>query len=100
MVRPQFAHGNQPEPTVPLPGRIARLPYSWEFERPSFKVGVRQNETDFALSSRQQRAVTALTSGATIVNAAKRARVSRATVHRWLREPDFRAALQKGLQEL
>lgn len=47
-----------------------------------------------SLSIRQQRAIVALGAGASKVEAAKAAGVARETVHEWLRNPQFRQAVQ------
>jgi len=54
-----------------------------------------QNTTllDQKLTIRQIRVITALVTGASIEEAADQVKVNRASVHRWLRKPDFRDAL-------
>jgi transposase-like protein len=48
----------------------------------------------------QERAVTLLLSEKTIERAAKRLNVTRQTLHRWMREPEFRAALTEAKCDL
>lgn len=52
------------------------------------------------LADKQQRAVAALVSGETVKDAARDAGVNRSTVHRWLKEPDFMAALNGARRRL
>jgi len=52
-----------------------------------------------ALSHRQQKAITCLLSEATIAGAADRARVSEATLRRWLKQGVFTHAYQQARQE-
>ena len=60
-----------------------------------------QIETDRGLNAAQTAAVTALLAGHTVVDAAKRANVSRATVHRWLAgDHRVQAALNEAKQAL
>ena len=63
---------------------------------------MRQNATLFEqLSPAQEGAISALLSGGTVIDAAERADVYRATVHRWLKEDaGFAAALNRGRLEL
>lgn len=58
-----------------------------------------QDSTD-KLTANQVTALTALLAGRSVRTAAKGAGVDPATVHRWLNEPDFRAAMQSGRREL
>jgi hypothetical protein len=54
------------------------------------------NVTEKSLTSRQIRAITALTLGSgSIAEAARAAHVARKTVHAWLREPVFSAELRR-----
>src|SRR5262245_25809567 len=52
------------------------------------------------LSRKQEQAVAALLSEATLQAAAARAGVSASTVKRWLKEPEFRAAYRQARREL
>lgn len=51
------------------------------------------------LSSKQLEAILCLVENPSISKASKEAGVSRATMHRWLDRPDFRAALEKAKKE-
>ena len=53
-----------------------------------------------SLSSSQETALRGLLSGETVSAAAKTANVNRSTVHRWLKDPDFLAALNSYRSEL
>ena len=53
-----------------------------------------------SLTSTQEKAMQAILSGETVTAAAKTARVNRTTVHRWLNDPDFLAALNSYRSEL
>src|SRR5918999_79348 len=55
---------------------------------------MRQNATLQALSPKQRAAVEALLATGEVAAAAQAAGVSRATLHRWLREPAFLAAVR------
>ena len=57
-----------------------------------------QNAT--SLTSTQEKAIQAMLSGETVTAAAKTAGVNRTTVHRWLNDPDFLAALNSYRSEL
>lgn len=52
------------------------------------------------LSPSQERALVALLAGQSVTEAAKAAKVTRQTVHRWMRSPDFLAALNAGRNDL
>lgn len=52
------------------------------------------------LTPNQVTALAELLAGKSVQAAAKAAGVSRETVHRWLHEPDFRAAQQAGRRQL
>ena len=51
------------------------------------------------LTPKQERAVAALLSEATIVGAAEKAGVSEVTLHRWLKQPAFKAAFRAARRE-
>ena len=52
------------------------------------------------LSASQERALAALLTGESVTAAAKTAKVSRQTVHRWMRAPDFQAAFNAARNDL
>jgi len=51
-------------------------------------------QTKPELSTKQRRVIVAILGGMTFTDAASDARVGRSTVQRWLRDPEFTAALQ------
>jgi len=58
------------------------------------------NVPDANLTATQKRAVSALLSCRSIQEASDKARVSRRTVHRWLRDPEFVRALESASHDL
>jgi len=54
---------------------------------------------DSTLSPDQMKAVAALASGNSVLAAAQHTGVHRATIHNWLKLPDFRAALEQGRRD-
>ena len=52
------------------------------------------------LSASQERALAALLAGETVTSASEVAKVSRQTVHRWMRNPEFQAAFNAGRNNL
>ena len=55
-----------------------------------------KNET---LSTKKQRAIATLSTSGNVAEAARAAEVSRKTLYRWLRQPDFAEALEAAAQE-
>lgn len=52
------------------------------------------------LTPKQVAVITSLLSGTSVEAAAKESKVNPATIHRWLKEPHFKAALDSGRREL
>lgn len=57
---------------------------------------MRVNDSEQELSAKKRRAIEALLADPTITRAAKAAGISEATIHRWMAEPIFAAALDKA----
>ncbi len=55
-----------------------------------------KNET---LSTKKQRAIEVLSTSGNVASAARAAKVSRKTLYRWLRQPNFAEALESAAQE-
>ena len=59
-----------------------------------------RNETEKALTSRQNTAISALLTTPTVEQAAETAGVGRTTVFRWLNQPEFREELRRRRNEI
>ena len=59
-----------------------------------------KNNTKYKNITRKQAAVIALLATHDVAHAAEQAHVNRATIYRWLREPDFKAALQASMADI
>lgn len=60
----------------------------------------KQNNTEYSITTKQQKAIAALLSEKTIGAAAKSAGVGERTLYTWLDEPNFKAALRSAEREI
>jgi hypothetical protein len=60
----------------------------------------KQNNTEFSITTKQQKAIAALLSERTLGEAAKRAGIGERTLYTWLGEPNFKAALRSAEREI
>ncbi len=93
-----LVQGETPGPGGP-PADAPRTPEP--APRPQFAFLFDDQDGPFSrLAPRQQRAVELLLEGYSVVAAARLLQIDRGSIHRWRKQPDFRAALQQGKREL
>lgn len=64
------------------------------------QVNETQQNTTKDLSQRQQAAINALLRGSTMTDAAKKAKVDRTTLYRWIEDPEFEAVYNRERRDL
>ena len=61
---------------------------------------IRQNDSESKLTARQARFLPILLASPTYTQACRKGKVSRDTLYEWLRQPEFKAELQRRRDEL